>query len=352
MSISRPCYVTREEVALALDVAETARSYDRIDRAIESASDDVDGTLRRTFSPVLDTRYFSWPDVAYRTPWRLWLDESELIRLDSLTAGGVTIPSTDWLLEPDSAGPPYWAIEVNRSTSSVFQAGTTFQRAIAATGLFGYRNDEDTVGTLAGTLDDAEGATASVTWSTPKVGVGSLLRIGTEYVLVTDRSMVNSGQTTGGALAKDTSAVSLAVQDGTAFAPDEVLLIDSERVRVTAVAGNTLTLKRSVDGSVLASHGSGAAIYALLGVTLKRAAQGSTLAEHAISSVIYRHLAPPLVRDLALAYALNQFLQEGAGYGRTIGTGENQQEASGRGVRSIEADAMVRHGRQQLLGAI
>jgi hypothetical protein len=351
VSISRPTYVTREDVALALDLNESAAAYDRVDRAIESATEDVRGTLRREFSPYLATKRFGWPDAAYRTPWRLWLDDAEVIEVTAFTAGNVTLDTADLFLEPANSGPPYWSIETSLATSASFQAGDTRQRALAVTGLFGFRDDEEPVGELAGTLAADINATASVTWSTPKVGVGSLLRIGSERVLVTDRSMVSTGQTLQSPLAASTSATAVSVVDGAAFGAGQVILLDGERMRVTAVAGNTLVVKRSVDGSAIASH-TGSTIYSLTGVTLSRAAQGSTLAAHSSGTTIYRHLVPSLVRDLALAYALNQFLQEGAGYARMVGAGENATEASGRGLRALEADALLRYGRQLLYGAV
>lgn len=351
MSISRPTYVTREEVKASLDVAETARADDRIDRAIEAASADVDGFLRRTFSPMLATRYFPWPDVAYRSPYRLWLDDAEVITVTSLVSGGVTIAPADYFLEPANSGPPYWAIETDLSSSASFQAGDTRQRAIAVTGLFGYQNDEESVGALSGSLSDSA-TSASVTWTTPKVGVGSLLRIDSEYMVVTGRSMVTTGQTLQANLLKDVAGTTVAVTTGSAFQEGSVILIDAERMKVVDIAGNNLVVKRAHDGSVLAAHSSGATIYALTGVTLRRGAQGSTAAAHSSSAAVSRHQPPGLVRDLALAYALTQHLQEAAGYARVVGAGENQQEVAGRGLKTIEAAAFVRHGHQILIGAV
>jgi hypothetical protein len=347
--INQPTYVTREDVKGALDVVETARVNDRLDDACEAGTRAVDGLLRRTFSPWLGTRYFSWPDVAYRTPWRLWLDDRELIEVTEISAGGVVIPPANYFLEPDT-GPPFSSVEIDQSSSSVWQPGPTRQRAIAITGTYGYTDDAETVGELSGSLAAAQGATASVTWTTSKVGVGSLLRIGDERVLVTDRAMVSSGQTVVTPLTASTSNVSVVVQDGSAFGLDEVILVDAERMRVVDVSGNTLSVKRAVDGSVLAAH-TGSTIYALTGVSLKRAVQGSTLAAHAAATPITRHLPPPLAKKLALAYALNLFLQESSGYARIVGTGDAAQEASGRSIRSLEDDAEQALGRM-LQGAI
>lgn len=348
MTVSIPTLCTREDVKGVLDVAETARSNADIDRAIEAATEDVRGTLRRDLIPWVGTRYFNWPDVAYRIPWRLWLDDRELISVTAIVAGGV--PVTSYFLEPDT-GPPFSWVETDLSASTVFQAGATRQRAIAITGTFGYRDDEDTVGELDGTLADTTDATASVTWSTSRVGVGSLLRIDDERVLVTDRTMVDSGQSLQTPLTAQPSAVQVAVEDGTAFGVDELLLLDGERMRVVEIAGNTLTVKRAVDGSVLAAH-SGSAVYALTGVVLARAQRGTTIAEHQAADPIRRLLVPPLARELAVAHALCTHLQERAAYARVVGSGEGQMEAAGKGLRSIEADTIVRFGRQVFVGAV
>lgn len=347
--ITQPTYVTREEVKGALDIVETARVNDRLDQACEGATDAVDGLLRRSFSPWLGTRYFSWPDQAYRTPWRLWLDDREVIEVTSITSGGVPIPEGSYFLEPDT-GPPFSSIEIDQSTSSVFQPGATRQRAIGVAGLFGFKDDAEAVGELAGNLAAAQGAAASVTWTTSKVGVGSLLRIDDERVLVTDRSMVSSGQVLQTPLLANTNAVAVAVQDGSAFGLDEIVLLDSERMRIVDISGNTLTVKRAQDGSVLATH-TGSTVYAYTGVSLLRAVQGSALAAHTTGDAITRHLVPPLVKKLATAYALNFFLQESSGYARMVGSGDNAQEASGRSIRSLERDAEQLYGRM-LQGAI
>lgn len=61
MTISTPCYATREEVKSALDIKQTARNNDQVDRAIDSASRAVEGLLHRVFYPTFDTRYVDWP---------------------------------------------------------------------------------------------------------------------------------------------------------------------------------------------------------------------------------------------------------------------------------------------------
>jgi hypothetical protein len=351
-------YATREDVKTALGVAETARANSAIDRALESATDDVDRLLRRRFVPWVGTRWFPWPDpvAAASNGWRIWLGFDELAAMPTaVTAGGValTLPG-DILPEPVNYGPPYDRIELNLGTSASFTAGSTWQRAIAVTGTFcGCALDTVSLGRLADTLEaDADGQ-ASVTWSTADFGVGSLLRVDDEYMLVTDRNMVATGETLAAPLAAQSSAASITVADGDAYAVGAILQIDIERMRVVEITGNVLTVdRRNYDGSTLATHSAGAAINILTGVTLLRAQCGTTLAAHNAPATIYRHVIPAKGRDLAIAYAMTQFLGEQAGYARTAGQGDNEREVTGRGVRAVEMAALERYGRQILQGAI
>src|SRR5512134_1698211 len=139
--MGRVFYCTREEVADAFDVREAAHRSAQIDSAIASASDDIDGWLNRHkhgLAPTHATRYFSWPSRNFSQPWRLWLDENELISVTNLTAGGTAIPSTDYFLEPVNSGPPFTNVEIDLSSSSSFSNNGTAQRALAILGLWGY----------------------------------------------------------------------------------------------------------------------------------------------------------------------------------------------------------------------
>ncbi len=345
-------YATREAVKDALDTAETARNNGQVDRAIDSASRSVEGLLHRRFRPQLATRSFDWPDRRRPRSWRLWLDGDEVIEVDTLTAGGVVIPTGDFLLEPANSGPPFSAIEIDLSTSSAFQAGDTHQRAITVQGLFGYRNDETQVGELTGDLADSATATASVGWTDPKVGVGDVLRIDDERMIVVGRTMVDSAQDLGGDLTAAASDVTVAVADGSAFTAEQVILVDAERMLVVDVAGNNLVVKRAWDGSVLATHSTGANVFGLTGVQLDRGRLGTTRAAHTTGAAIWRHEVPGLVRELCVAEALNTIQQEQSGYARTFGSGENVRLVGGRGLADIRAEAKARYGRKSRLGVI
>src|SRR5690606_34488219 len=131
-----------------------------------------------------------------------------------------------------------------------------------------------------------------------------LIKLGTEHMVVTGRSMLDTGQNIGADLDASNSAVTVAVTDGTAFSAGETLLIGSERMLIVDVAGNNLIVKRAWDGSVLAAHTSGADIYASRTLTVERGALGTTAATHLDNAAVSRHVVPGAVRALAVAEAL------------------------------------------------
>lgn len=345
---------TREDVKSALDSAETARNNAQVDRAVAAASRSVEGLLHRKFRPVVDTRYFDWPDPQRTPTWVLWLNGNDLAELTAVTAGGTSIPTGNVLLEPNDYGPPYNRIEVDLSTVSAFQAGDTHQQAIGISGTWcGDAVVEDQIGELAANLAADTTATATITWTAADIGVGDVLRIGDERMIVTARTMVNTTQDLQADMGASSAAVTVAVSSGTAFGAGQILLIDSERMLVVDVAGNNVTVKRGWDGSVLAAHTTGADIYALTGVDVDRAQLGTTLAAHTTADPIYRHVVPELVRQLAVAEAINSIQQETAGYARRERSVESERDVSGDGgLSSLRDRCRRRYGRKARSAAI
>lgn len=330
-----PFYATREEIKAELDVKETARSNARIDRALADATDAVHGLCKRVFYPTLATRSFDWPNSQSGTSYRLWLDDSELISVTTLTSGGTTIAAADYFLEPNQYGPPYNRLEIDLASSAAFGGGDTHQRDITITGLFGYRNDETTAGTIVEALDATETGVDVDAAASAAVGVGSLLRIDSERVIVTGRAQLDTGQTLGGSITNVNNIVTVAVQSGAAFASGESILIDSERMLVEDISGNNLIVKRAWDGSTIAAHTVGAVIYAPRTLTVIRGALGTTAATHSSGASVYRWDAPGPVRQLCVAEALVDLLQGRSGYARTAGSGESEREVSGRGLKDL-----------------
>lgn len=331
----QPWYATREEIKAELDVKETARANARIDRALADATEAVYGLCHRVFYPTVATRYFDWPNSQSGTSWRLWLDASELISVTTLSSGGTTIVAADYFLEPNQYGPPYNSIEIDLASSASFGGGDTHQRDITVVGLFGYKNDETTAGATAEALDASETGVDVDAATSAAVGVGSLLRIDSERVIVTSRSQLDTGQTLGGSITNQNNVVTIAVQSGAAFAAGESILIDSERMLVEDIAGNNLTVKRAWDGSTIAAHTAGAVIYAPRTLTVERGALGTTAATHNSAATVYRWDPPGPVRQLCVAEALTDLLQGRSGYARTAGAGESEREIAGRGLQNL-----------------
>ncbi|GAA1749437.1 hypothetical protein [Nonomuraea bangladeshensis] len=342
MAITTPVYTTREAVKSALDVKLTARSDPQVDRAIESASRAVEGLLHRRFYPERRTMSFDWPNAQLARPWRLWLDANELIEVEALTVGGEEIPSSDYFLRPDD-GPPYRRIEIDLDSSAAFSAGGTHQRAISITGVYGYRADESPAGVLAAALNATQ--TSVTVTDSAAIGVGDLIRVGDERMLVTGKAMASTGQTLQSPLNTSAADALVAVTDGTAYQPGEVILLDAERMLIVDVAGNSLVVKRAWDGSVLAAH-TGSTVYALRALTVERGAVGTTAATHNSGAAIVRHEVPATVRELVEAEAINTLLQRQSGYARSIGSGENEREVAGRALREIRDQAYAMYGRK------
>jgi hypothetical protein len=327
----------------------------RSNRALADATEAVEGLTHRVFYPVQDTRKMDWPPRAGMTPWILRLDANELISVTSLTSGGVSIAPGDFLLRraDDKAEPPYTRIEVKLSGPATFGGGSTYQQDIVVTGLFGYRNDETTAGTIIEALDATETGVDVDAAASAAVGIGSLLRIDSERVIVTGRAQLDTGQTLAGSgLTNQNNNVTVTVQSGTAFATGESILIDGERMRVDDIAGNTLVVTRAWDGSTIAPHSIGATIYAPRTLTVIRGALGTTAAAHLTAAPVYRWDAPGSVRQLCIAEALTDLLQGRSGYARTAGSGDNERETSGKGLADLRARVYTSHGRKARMRSV
>lgn len=349
-----PWYCTREDVKNSLEIKHTADADALIDAKIPASSRSVEGQLHRPrFAPTLMTVKYDWPNNSYAPAWTLELDSNELITITSVISGGVDITASCILRRGDDTDiPPFNRIEIDLSGSGSFAAGSTWQRSIEVTGLHGYSNDEESIGVLAAQLADTEGATADITWSTPRLGVGDILRIDNERMFVTDRTWIDSGQTITDPLTASMANVAVPVSSGAAFAPGEVIIIDVERMKIIDVVGNTLSVKRQWDGTVLAAHADNAPIYALTGVRLARGQLGTTIAVHNAAAVIRRWITPTNLREFTKAETLVALEQDSAAWGRVVGSGASQRESNGAGLDDAREKAIQSLGRKYRLGGI
>jgi hypothetical protein len=349
-----PWYCTREDVRNSLEITQGLRTDRLIDSKIASSSRSVEGQLHRpVFAPTLATVKFDWPDYSYSPSWALELDSNEIIELVAVVSNGTDITSSCILRRGDDRStPPYNRIEIDLSTNAAFAASTTFQQAVHVTALYGYSNDEEVVGELDATLAGTASATATITWSTADLGVGDLLHIDSERMIVTDRTWVDSGQTITDPLTASKASVAVNVSSGSAFAAGEIVIVDVERMLIVDVVGNTLSVIRQYDGTVLAAHADNAPIFALTGVILARAQLGTTIAPHAPAASISRWITPANLREFTKAESIVALEQDASAWNRTAGSGDNAREASGKALADAREMAIQSLGRKYRLGAI
>lgn len=335
-------YATRRALTQALDVS-SARNDQQIDRVLDSGSRAVDSLCHRVFYPWTGTRTFDWPNPQTAPHGTLWLDAQQLITLTAVSSGGTTIPVGSVLLRPDT-GPPYSRIELDRSASVAFGGGATPQRSISLTGVWGYDLTEAAAGAL------AVGVSSPVTtWpvsDSSAIGPGSLLRVDSERVLVTEASMVTTGLTLAGIGLAASAANVTATISGAGLVAGEVILIDSERMLITDLVGTAATVKRAWDGSVLAAHTVGTVIAAPRSLTVTRGALGTTAAAHNSAATIVRHVYPAPVVSLTLAYAISELIAESSGYTVTRGPEGSSTHLDQRGIKTLEDRVYTTYGRK------
>ncbi|MGW1814073.1 hypothetical protein ACWCQM_11005 [Streptomyces sp. NPDC002125] len=348
-----PTYATREDVKAALDVKQSARADRQIDRALHTASRGVDALCRRTFYPELATRSWDWPSAQRARPWRLWLDAAELISVDEVTTGGQVVSAEAVFLEPNAYGPPYNQVQLDMASATPgWIGGDTHQRSISILGLYGYRDDETTAGATTGSLGDTATTIGVDAATSAAAGVGTLLRLDTERVIVAGRRQADTGQSLTANIDAQAKTVLIPVSDGGAFAVEETILIDGERCLIVDIAGDNLIVRRAWDGSTLAAHTTGSSIYAPRTLVLSRGVLGTTAAVHSSGATVHRFDPPALVHQLALAEAINVLLQENAGWFRTATGGSTSREATLVALTALRTQVYDALGRKARLRGV
>lgn len=343
----RAPYTTVERVMTASSIKATAYATNEILDAILSASDSVDRLVnlgdatRPAFAPWTGSITFDWPTINNGDGYRFFLNQFRLHSLTSLVSGGDSLTSS--ALPWPSYGPPYSAVEIDQAGSdSLDYVSGVGQRSLVLSGTWGVLGE--TSERSSWTLGASVSSSASTLTLNAPVGVGSIVVLGNERVIVSARSWASSGQTSS-ALTAAVNAQSVSVSDGSAFLAGEEIIIDSERLLIREIVGNTLTVQRQSSGSTLAAHSNGAAIYWARSCEVERGALGTSADSHDSGSAVGIYRAPTLVEQLTIAYALDRRAQESAGYARTIGQGESERQVSARGIADLERRVSAAYGR-------
>lgn len=376
--ISRPCYCNRDDVKRAMDLEVTAVDDARIDRALQSAAETIDGHLHRYFFPVDATCYLDWPNYQYTAPWKFYFDQPGYHDLWVMTQlqspSGTAIPLWQVFLEPVNRkqGWPFTRMDLDRSTTAAWGSASTPQHSIWATGTWGWYSPQS-AGTLTASVNSS---VTSITVSDgSQAGAGDLLILepgtgaapfpaypGTagalgaptgERVLVTGKSAVTTGLTQSGGGCSTASAADNALSTtGTgSLNVGEVILLDQEQMLITDITGSVATVKRAWNGTVLATHSS-ATVYAYRSLSVLRGQLGTAAASHNSAVAVSKHLPPGLIRDLSIAECLNRVMQETSAYARTVGSGESVHPAPGAGLADLWDEATTVFARKARTRAI
>jgi len=185
-----------------------------IEDLIEEASRFIDDETGRTFYPRVETRYHDATDER-----DLWLDD-DLLEVISITNGDdTTIASSAYNLVPRNYSPHY-AISIIQSSSETWDVDSNgnSEDVIDISGIWGYHNNYSQRAWITGsTISDSDTITASST----TIGLAS----------------------------------------GSLFDADQIIKIDSEIIRVTAVSTNDITAVRGENGSTAAAHDDSSTVY-------------------------------------------------------------------------------------------
>lgn len=352
-------YATEEQICRSLEIMHTAKASALIRRKLEASSRAVEGQLLRRFYPERRTVRIDYPNYQYAPAWQLWLDSmNEIISIETLSSGGTSIAADDRMLRraDDLREPPYQWIEIDTSSNAAFTSGDTWQEAIEVVGLFGSTQDTDTSyvdGELEGAINTSVTSITLIPSSgSYEVGVGSIILMESERMVVRDRRMADTTINTTTTLDDMQNAETLGVGSGSAFAIGETILVNSERMYIHDIAGNNLIVERAYDGTTLAEHASGQDVYARRTFIVQRGALGSTAASHSDAVTFSVHRFPGLVNELCEAECLNMIEQAASGWARVIGGGENARETGGQGLNDIRAQACQLYGSNVRHGAI
>jgi len=349
MAVFRACYCTRIDVMTASDIKLTVDNIRHIDSALAAAAEEAERLTKRRFFNEIRTNKWDWPNYQRAAPWKIWFDAAELADVTALvpvvTSGGTVIPNSAILWGPWNYAPPFTFLELDRSQSYGFGVGSTPQQDVHILGNFGYWTKARPGGQLAAAVTSTTATTVTVSDSSAS-GVGDVITVDGESMLVSDNAMADTGQAQQGA-GCSTAATNdniLAVSSGAAVIAGEILQLDAEWMLAESVTGNNVTVKRGYLGTVLAPHAS-AEVFAPRALKVIRAFGGTTAATHLINAAVSVALVPGEVRDYAIAECQNYVYQKAGAYARTLGEA-GASVVPGGSLPDLRARVYERYGRK------
>lgn len=338
MSNATRWYCTREAIKAAINDASSSDA--QIDAKCEAASEDLERLLGgRRFIPETGTKVYMPKSTGQATrsdwaesenPWKYGgmsraLDIADLVALTSIKidqdsdgsfADEDAVASTEYELLPRNETPKTRIQLTDYGTLLSFPVN----KRVQVVGRWSYGEETKAAGALAEALDNSE--TEVQVADASKVEVGDTLLIDTEAMFVSQKSIITTGTTLNDTLTDSLNDVTVTLASGAAVKTGEVLLLDSEKMLVLSIAGNDVTVKRAVEGTVLAAHSTGITVYAYRSLTVVRAVNGTTAASHSDATAISKYAPPADIVELCRAMAVAHLKQDESGWTGQISGGE------------------------------
>jgi len=361
-------YSTREAVKAAVGL-KGADYNSQIDSQIEAASEDVERLLASrgtpvSFIPITETHIYGpipqnrptrsdWAES--ENPWRYGgltrnLQVDDLLAVTTIkidedqdgTFDESALATTEYELLPRNSEP--------KRTISMTDYGTTYawpaRSRVQIVGRWGYSDDTKAAGALAEALDTSE--TGVDVTDASLIDVGDTILVDSEQMFVSERSTLTTGTTLNDTLTADENDVTVTLASGSAVKQGELILLDSELMLVVAISGNNLTVKRGMDGSVLAAHSTGITVYAFRTLTVVRGVNGTTAASHDTAAPIVKYVPPSDIQEYVTATAIAHIKQMESGWTGQISGGEGGVEVRMVDLFYLKRSIVEKYGRVTL----
>lgn len=335
-------YASMTEVQRAADIPSSALSDARLRPVMDQATDAVRENCQRDFEPLIDTRWFRWPQDVAQDPGLLRLGRHELISVTGIINGdgsAVDLSGCKLITEGvGDVGPPYNAIDY---VGGWTQNANWSARSIGVTGLYGFKDVELSATT---TVSNLTGTTVDVADSS-ELGVGSLIRIATERLVIRRRGWLTASNSVAINLPAEESADSFTVTNGSAFNIGEWVLLGTEQMEIVDIASNTLLVHRAINGSALAVHTAVTTVQVNRRLTVYRAALGTSAVDTLTGATVQLFQWPGLISQQCKAEALQIIQQDSASYGSRAGSGQGEMPLAVRALPELRTRVFGRYGR-------
>lgn len=295
-----------------------------IDLAIEAESEALQAAPLRRIHPIENQVVkYDWPAKDKSRSNRLWFDGVDIIEIQAMSINGVDLAAENYVLHPVNAGPPYRWLEIKDTSPTFLTSGADRQNAIELTATTGYDASMVFAGYLCSELEASVDDLAVI--NSCNIGVGSLLKIGEEWLTVRNRFWLESMDMTTAPIDRLSNHVQIEVASFGDYMPGEHIRIGQEVMRVESfdMDRGAMIVDRSVKGSVLAEHDPSTVVYRKNLYQLERGALDSVTSEHLDKSVVEVWKVPALIRQLVVAESLVNLNKSVTGFPIDFGGSSN-----------------------------